>query len=215
MVDVGQPLRAWFTFWHPNTHSMLTEVTFCLTMLSHGARRSNTFPIVLKNRKLRQIPRFLVFEFELHKVMPVFAGIGTFLSFFHQGSLGGSVRRPGGPSVCVPRSPGHLAVHVLSLHPFRRGSGPELRSPDNVAGAETLRKTARETGRPEIPREDLGTLLIVYVLLKAIDTLYWINYTSPHVGRSCLHVLYFAGSFGTWILVQRSSFSGSSRQWSC
>src|SRR5271165_5744694 len=23
MVDVGQPLRAWFTFWHPNTHSML------------------------------------------------------------------------------------------------------------------------------------------------------------------------------------------------
>src|SRR5947199_4102680 len=31
MVDVGQPLRAWFTFWHPNVHSMLTEVTFCIT----------------------------------------------------------------------------------------------------------------------------------------------------------------------------------------
>ena len=30
-VDVGQPLRAWFTFWHPNTHSMLTEVSFCIT----------------------------------------------------------------------------------------------------------------------------------------------------------------------------------------
>ena len=30
-IDVGQPLRAWFTFWHPNVHSMLTEVTFCLT----------------------------------------------------------------------------------------------------------------------------------------------------------------------------------------
>jgi len=24
MIDVGQPLRAWFTFWYPNTHSMLT-----------------------------------------------------------------------------------------------------------------------------------------------------------------------------------------------
>ena len=24
-VDVGQPLRAWFTFWYPNVHSMLTE----------------------------------------------------------------------------------------------------------------------------------------------------------------------------------------------
>jgi len=24
-IDVGQPLRSWFTFWHPNTHSMLTD----------------------------------------------------------------------------------------------------------------------------------------------------------------------------------------------
>ena len=30
-VDVGQPLRAWFTFWYPNVHSMLTEVTFCIS----------------------------------------------------------------------------------------------------------------------------------------------------------------------------------------
>ncbi len=30
-IDVGQPLRAWFIFWHANVHSMLTEVAFCLT----------------------------------------------------------------------------------------------------------------------------------------------------------------------------------------
>ena len=30
-----------------------------------------------------------MFEFELHKLMYVLAGVGTFLSFFHQGSLGG------------------------------------------------------------------------------------------------------------------------------
>ena len=88
MVDVGQPLRAWFTFWHPNVHSMLTEVTFCLTCYL-TVLLIEYVPVVLKNRKLRQIPRFLVFEFELHKVMPVLAGVGTFLSFFHQGSLGG------------------------------------------------------------------------------------------------------------------------------
>src|ERR1019366_2109909 len=29
-VDVGQPLRFWYTFWYPNVHSMLTEVTFCI-----------------------------------------------------------------------------------------------------------------------------------------------------------------------------------------
>ena len=34
LVDVGQPLRFWFTFLHPNVHSMLTEVTFCITCRS-------------------------------------------------------------------------------------------------------------------------------------------------------------------------------------
>ena len=30
-IDVGQPLRSWFIFWHANVHSMLTEVAFCLS----------------------------------------------------------------------------------------------------------------------------------------------------------------------------------------
>jgi len=30
-IDVGQPLRSWFIFWHANIHSMLTEVAFCLS----------------------------------------------------------------------------------------------------------------------------------------------------------------------------------------
>src|SRR5262249_19063597 len=87
-VDVGQPLRAWFTFLYPNVHSMLTEVTFCitcyLTVLS-----IEYVPILLKNRTLRKTTSLLVFEFELHKLIYVLAGVGTFLSFFHQGSLGG------------------------------------------------------------------------------------------------------------------------------
>ena len=66
MVDVGQPLRAWFTFWHPNVHSMLTEVTFCITC-SLTVLAIEYAPLVLKNRKLKEIPSFLVFEFQLHK----------------------------------------------------------------------------------------------------------------------------------------------------
>ena len=88
MVDVGQPLRSWFTFWYPNVHSMLTEVTFCITCYL-TVLLIEYIPIVLRNRKLREVPGFLVFEFELHKLVHVFAGVGTFLSFFHQGSLGG------------------------------------------------------------------------------------------------------------------------------
>src|SRR3954452_7735216 len=87
-VDVGQPLRFWFTFWYPNVHSMLTEVTFCITCYL-TVLLIEYLPIVLRNRKLRDIPSFLVFEFELHKLIYVLAGVGTFLSFFHQGSLGG------------------------------------------------------------------------------------------------------------------------------
>ena len=31
VLDIGQPLRAWFGYWHANVHSMLTEVIFCIT----------------------------------------------------------------------------------------------------------------------------------------------------------------------------------------
>ena len=87
-VDVGQPLRFWFTFWYPNVHSMLTEVTFCISCYL-TVLMIEYLPIVLKNRKLREVPSFLVFQFELHKLVYVLAGVGTFLSFFHQGLLGG------------------------------------------------------------------------------------------------------------------------------
>src|SRR5215472_8278071 len=88
MVDVGQPLRAWFSFWHPNVHSMLTEVTFCITCYLL-VLTLEYLPIVLKNRRLKQKTSFLVFQWELHRLIPLLAGIGTLLSFFHQGSLGG------------------------------------------------------------------------------------------------------------------------------
>jgi molybdopterin-containing oxidoreductase family membrane subunit len=31
ILELGQPLRSWFGYWHPNVHSMLTEVIFCIT----------------------------------------------------------------------------------------------------------------------------------------------------------------------------------------
>jgi molybdopterin-containing oxidoreductase family membrane subunit len=49
MVDVGQPLRAWFTFWHPNVHSILTEVTFCITCYLM-VLAIEYVPVILKNR---------------------------------------------------------------------------------------------------------------------------------------------------------------------
>lgn len=199
MVDVGQPLRAWFTFWHPNTHSMLTEVTFCLTVYL-TVLLIEYLPIVLKNRKLRQIPRFMVFEFQLHKIMPVLAGVGTFLSFFHQGSLGGLYGvlqgRPFAYREALGIWPSTFFLFVLSA----AAVGPSF-----VLLITWLvqRISRKQLVKPEVFRflgKVSGILLIVYILLKAIDTFIWMNYTSPDSGFPA-YMFYHAGSFGTWILV--------------
>ncbi|MEO8168510.1 MAG: NrfD/PsrC family molybdoenzyme membrane anchor subunit, partial [bacterium] len=197
-VDVGQPLRAWFTFWHPNTHSMLTEVTFCLTCYLI-VLAIEYLPVVLKNRKLRQIPRFLVFEFELHKVMPVFAGIGTFLSFFHQGSLGGLYGVLRGRPFAFREElgiwPSTFFLFIISA----AAAGPSF----VLLTTWLVQKISRkQLVKPEVFRflgKVSGSMLIVYVLLKAIDTLVWINSTSPSAGFPAFE-FYARRSFGTWIL---------------
>lgn len=182
-IDVGQPLRAWFTFWHPNTHSMLTEVTFCITcyliVLS-----IEYLPILLKNRRLKQIPSFLVFEWELHKLMPVFAGIGVFLSFFHQGSLGGlfgvMTGRPFAFREGFSIWPTTFFLFVLSA----AAVGPSfIILTTKLVEAITRKRMVRE----EIFRtlgKTTGVLLSVYVALKCLDTLLWLNSTSVRAGSA-------------------------------
>lgn len=198
MVDVGQPLRAWFTFWHPNTHSMLTEVTFCLTCYL-TVLIIEYAPIVLKNRKIRQIPKFLVFEFELHKLMPVLAGIGTLLSFFHQGSLGGLFGVLRGRPFAFREElgiwPSTFFLFVLSA----AAAGPSF----TLLTTWLVQKiTKKQLVRPSVLKflgKVSGSLLIVYILLKSIDTLIWINNTSPSTGFPAFE-FYERASFGTWIL---------------
>jgi Ni/Fe-hydrogenase subunit HybB-like protein len=198
MVDVGQPLRAWFTFWHPNTHSMLTEVTFCLTcylivlMIEY-------VPIVLKNRQLRQIPKMLVFEFELHKLMPVFAGIGTFLSFFHQGSLGGLFGvlrgRPFAFREDLGIWPSTFFLFVISA----AAAGPSFVMLTTKLVEKITRKNLVKNEVYRFLGKVSGSMLILYVLLKSIDTLIWINSTSPGAGFAAFE-FYATQQFGTWIL---------------
>ncbi len=206
MVDVGQPLRAWFTFWHPNTHSMLTEVTFCLTcyLTVLGIEYA---PILLKNRKLRQIPKFLVFEFELHKLMPVLAGIGTLLSFFHQGSLGGLFGVLRGRPFAFREElgiwPSTFFLFVLSAI----AAGPSFVLFTTWLVQKITRKQLVQPSVLKFLGKISGILLIIYILFKSIDTLIWINNTSPSTGFPAFE-FYERTSFGTWILFTEIGFLG-------
>jgi Ni/Fe-hydrogenase subunit HybB-like protein len=197
-IDVGQPLRAWFTFWHPNVHSMLTEVTFCLTCYL-VVLAIEYLPIVLRNRGLRRLPGAAVLEFELHRVMGVFALVGTFLSFFHQGSLGGLYGVLQGRPFAFRESllawPSTFFLFVLSA----AATGPSF-----VIATTWI--VSRVSGRRlvgpavyDLLARVSGSLLVVYVLAKAVDTLVWINHTSFQLGVHPARFYAFP-PFGTWVL---------------
>lgn len=197
-VDVGQPLRAWFTFWYPNVHSMLTEVTFCITCYL-TVLAIEYVPIVLKNRKLREIPSFLVFEHELHKLIYVLAGVGTFLSFFHQGSLGGLYGVLRGRPFAFRE---HLAVWPSTFFLFILSAaavGPSFILLTTWLVEKITRKKLVRPQAMQLLGRISGLLLSAYVLLKAVDTLVWINRTSPGSGFPAAQY-YSWGTFGTWIL---------------
>ncbi|MBN1497767.1 MAG: polysulfide reductase NrfD [Spirochaetes bacterium] len=96
VFDIGQPLRAWFGYTYPNwgphlmPQSMLTEVVWCLT-LYFCILCVEMIPVVLKHKVLDAIPALHYIGHYLHRLMWIFAAGGTFLSFFHQGSLGGGM----------------------------------------------------------------------------------------------------------------------------
>lgn len=198
MVDVGQPLRAWFTFWHPNTHSMLTEVTFCLTCYL-TVLLIEYVPVLLKNRQFRRIPKMLVFEFELHKLMPILAGVGAFLSFFHQGSLGGLYGvmqgRPFAFREAIGIWPTTFFLFILSAV----AAGPSfLIVTTRLVESLTRKRLVDDRALRTLGRIS-GFMLASYLALKAIDTLVWINGTSPAAGFPAFEY-YERASFGSWIL---------------
>jgi len=198
LVDVGQPLRFWFTFWYPNVHSMLTEVTFCITCYL-TVLAIEYLPIVLRNRKLRQVPSFLVFEFELHKLIYVLAGVGTFLSFFHQGSLGGLFGvlrgRPFAFREGLAVWPSTFFLFILSA----AAVGPSFILLTTWLVSKISKKRLVRPHVLQLLGRISGLLLAVYVLAKTVDTLVWINRTSPESGFAAWQYYGWA-PFGTWIL---------------
>jgi molybdopterin-containing oxidoreductase family membrane subunit len=87
VMDIGRPDR----FWHPwvywNVHSVLWEITWCITIYL-TIMILEFFPVVVEAPYFDRWPWLRVVATTLHKVAPVLALGGVFVSLLHQSSLG-------------------------------------------------------------------------------------------------------------------------------
>jgi len=172
VLDIGQPIRCWFGYWYPNVHSMLTEVIFCITCYCI-VLILEFVPLVLENRRLMKNRFIHALAHNFHVYMPIFAGIGAFLSTFHQGSLGGMYGVLFGRPYLFREGffiwPWTFFLFVLSAV----ASGPMF----TVLVCTLMEKMS---GRRLVSWEVKqlmgkvgGTMLIVYTVFKCLDSWYW------------------------------------------
>lgn len=199
LLEIGQPLRGWFGYWHPNVHSMLTEVIFCISCYAI-VLTIEYVPIILENRKISENRAARTFGHSLHDLMAIFALTGTFLSFFHQGSLGGVAgvlfARPFAYRTGFFIWPWTFFLFILSAI----ASGPALtalvcRIIEKVSGKQLVDRSVYE-----LIAKIVATLLSIYMVFKIIDTLYWALVLAPSFGFK-LTDFYLAPYYGMWLLV--------------
>ncbi len=205
LLEIGQPIRGWFSFWHPNVHSMLTEVIFCITCYTI-VLTVEYVPLILENRQLDKVPEFHFFSHNLHEIMVVFAATGTFLSFFHQGSLGGlygvMFARPFAFREGFFIWPWTFFLFVASAI----ASGPALTIlVCKMVQGITRKKLVRREAISLLAKVT-GYLLTFYLVLKFLDTWWWATHTAPRMGVSFSE--FFQGPYGIWLLIAELGICG-------
>ncbi|MHC1701906.1 MAG: menaquinone reductase integral membrane subunit QrcD [Humidesulfovibrio sp.] len=197
-MDIGQPIRAWFGYWHPNVHSMLTEVIFCITCYCL-VLVIEFVPLILEQKQLNKIPFLHHLAHNMHVNMALFAGIGAFLSTFHQGSLGGMygvlIGRPYAFREGFFIWPWTFFLFVLSAV----GSGPIF----TVLVCTFMEKL---TGRKLVDFKTkalmgkiAGTMLTVYIFFKILDTYAWANNYLPSIGMT-FDQMFYGVVYGKWLM---------------
>lgn len=197
-MDIGQPIRAWFGYWHPNVHSMLTEVIFCITCYCL-VLIIEYVPLILEQKQLNKIPFLHHLAHNMHVNMALFAGIGAFLSTFHQGSLGGMygvlIGRPYAFREGFFIWPWTFFLFVLSAV----GCGPVF----TVLCCTFMEKI---TGRKLVDFKTkalmgkiAGTMLTVYIFFKILDTWAWANNYLPSIGMT-FDQMFYGVIYGKWLM---------------
>jgi len=199
-IDIGQPLRGWFIFWHANVHSMLTEVAFCLTVY-FGVLTIEFVPLILENRQLDKVPFFQNLSHNMHEIMAVFAATGAFLSFFHQGSLGGV------PGVLFGRPFGFregIFIWPWTFFLFTWSAaavGPCFTILITKITEVVTGKKLVKSNVIDLLAKISGWMLLTYIIAKIIDTWYWAAVTAPSKGLSLMDFYSDNPLYGIWILI--------------
>lgn len=206
-LEIGQPLRAWFGFWHANVHSMLTEVIFCVTLYSL-VLGIEFIPHALKQRQAGQHPFWRDFGRNLHWTMPLFAAIGLFLSIFHQGSLGGMYgvlfARPFTFREGLGLWPWTFFLFVLSA----AGAGTLFTLLCGELMEKCTGKRLISNGCKQFLAKTGGVLLAAYVAAKGADTLAWATDILPRYGR-VFGDMFQGALYGEWLLVMELGLCGA------
>ncbi len=199
-IDIGQPLRGWFIFWHANVHSMLTEVAFCLSCY-FGVLTIEYLPLILENRQLEKVPFFPNLSHNMHEIMAVFAATGAFLSFFHQGSLGGVAGvlfgRPFAYREGIFIWPWTFFLFTWSAAAY----GPCFTILLTKIIEKITKKKLVKDNVIELLAKISGWMLATYIVAKIIDTWYWAAVTAPAAGFSLMDFYSNNAFYGIWILV--------------
>ncbi len=198
ILDIGQPLRAWFTFWHPNVHSMLTEVVFCITCYCI-VLIIEYLPLVFEQKQLNKNPFLHHLAHNLHVIMPLFAGVGAFLSTFHQGSLGGMYGVLFGRPYAFRDGffiwPWTFFLFILSA----TASGPVFTVLIATAMEKLTGKKLVSWDIKSLMGRIAGVMLLAYLVFKFMDTGVWILANTPRAGLT--FDAYFHGlMYGKWLL---------------
>ncbi|MCC7452019.1 MAG: polysulfide reductase NrfD [Anaerolineae bacterium] len=89
LLDIGRPERFWHGWVYWGNHSMLWEVTMCITFY-FMVLSLEVFPLVVELPFLKRFKRLHNLGHRIHRLAPLLAVFGMGLSLLHQSSLGGT-----------------------------------------------------------------------------------------------------------------------------
>ncbi len=197
VLDIGQPIRCWFGYWYPNVHSMLTEVIFCITCYCI-VLILEFVPLILENRQLMKKRFIHALAHNFHVYMPIFAGIGAFLSTFHQGSLGGMYGVLFGRPYLFREGffiwPWTFFLFVLSAV----ASGPMFTVLicaliEKMSGRKLVSWDVKQ-----LMAKIAATMLLVYTVFKCLDSWYWATDTLLGEGLT-FDQMFHGWIYGKWL----------------